>query len=57
MKWNQLGNSLSNLQNVSVSQTDYNGITVSEVASNIHHCDVEEVVSDEFLRGADLYAH
>ena len=43
MKWNQLGNSLSNLQNVSVSQTDYNGITVSEVASNIHHCDVEEL--------------
>ena len=35
MKWNQLGNSLSNLQSASVSQTDYKGITVSEDSPRI----------------------
>lgn len=37
MKWNQFTNSLSNLQNVSVSQTVYNETTVSEFATNIYY--------------------
>ncbi len=41
MKWNQVGNSLSNLQNASVSQTDYKGETVSAVSSNIYHSEVD----------------
>ncbi len=40
MKWTQIGNSLSNLQNVSISQTDYNGTTVSGVDSSIYYSDV-----------------
>lgn len=36
-KWDQLGNSLSNLQNTSFSKTDYKGIDVSVFASNIHY--------------------
>ncbi len=36
-KWNQIGNSLSNLQNTSVSQTEYKGTTVSEFSSNIYY--------------------
>lgn len=41
MKWNQIGNSLSNLHNASVSQTEYKGTVVSEVASNIYHSDID----------------
>ncbi len=41
MKWNQVGNSISNLQNASVSQTNYKGETVSEVSSNIFHSEVD----------------
>ena len=41
MKWSQVGNSISNLQNASVSQTNYKGETVSEVSSNIFHSEVE----------------
>ncbi|MDE0467977.1 MAG: hypothetical protein OYL97_13065 [Candidatus Poribacteria bacterium] len=41
MKWNQVGNSISNLQNVSVSQTNYKGETVSELSSNIFHSEVD----------------
>ena len=41
MKWNQIGNSLSNLHNASVSQTEYKGVTVSEVASNIYYGNIE----------------
>ena len=37
MKWNLIGNSLSNLQNASVSQTDYKGTTISSFASNIYY--------------------
>lgn len=37
LKWNQLGNSVSNLQNASVSQTDYKGTAVSAFASNIYY--------------------
>ena len=37
IKWNQIGNSLSNLQNASMSQTDYNGTTVSGFASSIYY--------------------
>lgn len=37
LKWNQLGNSISNLQNASVSQTDYKGTVVSAFASNIYY--------------------
>lgn len=40
-KWNQLVNSLSNLHNASVSQTEYKGATVSEVASNIYHTEID----------------
>ena len=40
-KWNQVVNSLSNLHNASVSQTEYKGTTVSDVASNIYHTDVD----------------
>jgi hypothetical protein len=47
MKWNQIGNSLSNLQNVSISQTDYNGTTVSGFASSIYY----SKLSDLFLMG------
>ena len=36
-KWNQLGNSFSNLQNASVSQTEYKGTAVSTFASNIYY--------------------
>ena len=41
MKWNQVGNSLSNLQSASVSQTDYKGVTVSGFASNIYYSDID----------------
>ena len=41
MKWNQVGNSISNLQNASVSQTNYKGATVSELSSNIFHSEVD----------------
>ena len=41
MKWNLIGNSLSNLQSGSVSQTDYKGITVSGFASNIYHSEID----------------
>ena len=41
MKWNQVGNSLSNLQNASVSQTDYKGITISGFASNIYYGEID----------------
>ena len=43
MKWNQIGNSLSNLQNASVSQTDYKGATVSEVAPNIYRSELDNL--------------
>ena len=43
MKWNQIGNSLSNLQNISISQTDYNGITVSGVDSSIYYSEVGDL--------------
>ncbi len=38
-KWDQIGNSLSNLQNTSVSKTDYKGATVSEFGSNIYYAE------------------
>lgn len=41
IKWNQLGNSLSNLQNAPVSQTEYKGRKVSAVASNIYYSDID----------------
>jgi len=41
LKWNQLGNSISNLQNLSVSQTDYNGVSVSTFATNLHYTTVD----------------
>ena len=41
MKWNQVGNSISNLQNASVSQTNYKGATVSELSSNIFHSEID----------------
>ena len=41
IKWNQVVNSLSNLQNASVSQTEYNGRRVSKVASNIYYSDID----------------
>ena len=41
MKWNQVGNSLSNLHNASVSQTEYKGIMVSEVASSIYYGEID----------------
>ena len=47
MKWNQIGNSLSNLQNVSISQMDYNGTTVSGIDSSIYYSEV----NDLFLLG------
>ncbi|RKU29450.1 hypothetical protein C6499_08800 [Candidatus Poribacteria bacterium] len=37
LKWNQFTNSLSNLQNISVSQTVYNEATLSEFATNIYY--------------------
>ena len=47
-KWNQLGNSVSNLQNLSVSQTEYNGVIVSTLATNLHYTTVDGL----FLFGA-----
>ncbi len=47
MKWNQIGNSLSNLQNASMTQIDYNGTTVSGFASSIYY----SKVNDLFLMG------
>ena len=41
MKWNQIGNSLSNLHNTSVSQSDYKGETVSTAASNIYYSEID----------------
>ena len=41
MKWDQIGNSLSNLQSASVSQTDYKGTTVSGFASNIYYSEID----------------
>lgn len=43
MKWNQVGNSLSNLQSASTTQTQYNGVTVSEFGANVYYSDVEEL--------------
>ena len=43
MKWNQIGNSLSNLQNFSISQTDYNGTTVSGLDSSIYYSEVNNL--------------
>lgn len=42
-KWTQVGNSLSNLQNASVSQTEYKGTTVSGFASNIYYGEIDEL--------------
>lgn len=50
-KWNQIQNSLSNLQNISVSQTDYNGTTVSRFASNIHFAKKDNVSILTFSEG------
>lgn len=47
MKWNQIGNSLSNLQNASISQIDHNGTTVSGFASSIYY----SKLNDLFLLG------
>ena len=47
MKWNQIGNSLSNLQNASMSQIDHNGTTVSGFASSIYY----SKLNDLFLMG------
>lgn len=38
-KWEQIGNSLSNLQNTSVSKTDYNDTEISVFASNIYYAE------------------
>ena len=48
LKWNQLSNSVSNFQNISVSQTDYKGVRVSTFASNIHYSKIDGL----FLFGA-----
>lgn len=42
-KWNQVQNSLSNLQNISVTKTDFNGTKVSRFASNIHFAKKDSV--------------
>jgi hypothetical protein len=47
MKWNQIGNSLSNLQNASISQINYNGTKVSGFASSIYY----SKLNDLFLIG------
>ena len=41
MKWNLIGNSLANLQDAPVSQTEYKGTTVSAVATNIYYSDID----------------
>ena len=41
MKWNQVGNSLSNLHNASVSQIEYKGTMVSEIASRIYYGEID----------------
>ena len=42
-KWNQIQNSLSNLQNISVSKIEYKGTKVSRFASNIHFAKKDRV--------------
>ena len=42
-KWNQIQNSLSNLQNISVTKTEFNGTKVSRFASNIHYAKKDRV--------------
>lgn len=42
LKWNLLINSLSNLQNISVSQTVYDEVTLSEFATNIYYSKVDD---------------
>ncbi|RKU30783.1 hypothetical protein C6497_03655 [Candidatus Poribacteria bacterium] len=42
-KWNQIQNSLSNLQNISVTKTEFNGTKVSRFASNIHFAKKDSV--------------
>ena len=46
-KWNQIGNSLSNLQNASISQIDHNGTIVSGFDSSIYY----STLNDLFLIG------
>ena len=41
IKWDQISNSLSNLQNASVSQMEHKGATVSAISSNIYHTEVD----------------
>ena len=55
MKWNQMGNSLSNslshLQNVSISQTDYKDVTVSTVSgydSSVYYSEINGLFSYRF---------
>ena len=43
IKWDQISNSLSELQNASVSQTEYKGVTVSAISSTIYHTEVDEL--------------
>ncbi len=51
MKWNLIGNSLSNLQNASVSQTDYKGTTISGFASNIYYGEIDGLFLVGFSEG------
>lgn len=54
MKWNLIGNSLANLQDAPVSQTEYKGTTVSAVATNIYYSDIDGL----FLVGfSEEYIH
>ncbi len=41
VKWNQLNNSVSNLHDLAVSRNDYNGLTVSTFATNMHYSEVD----------------
>lgn len=49
MKWNLIGNSLSNLQNAAVSQTDYKGATILSFASNVYYSEIDELFLLGFL--------
>ena len=42
-KWYKIGNSFSNLQNTSVSQSDYKGAEISEFASNIYFAERDNI--------------
>ena len=55
VKWDQMGNSLSNLQNSSISSIDYKGKQVSIFGSNIYYTESDGVSLLSFSEGSDVF--